>query len=117
MSIGILIDINNILTKLFKITKIYIKIVESKEEIRRKMGKIKCHLSRILGERRISQLELARISGLSTYTINKYYHENWKGIDEATLVKFCRALKVQVGDLFEYVDNRDDTGHRASANG
>lgn len=80
------------------------------------MGKIKCHLSRILGERRISQLQLARISGLSTYTINKYYHENWKGIDEATLVKLCRALKVQVGDLFEYVDNHDDTGHRASPN-
>lgn len=64
-------------------------------------------------------MELTRISGLSTYTINKYYHENWKGIDEVTLVKFCRALKVQVGDLFEYVDkdNGDDTGHRASPNG
>lgn len=72
-------------------------------------GKIKCHLSRILGEQRISQLELARISGLSTYTIHKYYHENWKGIDEATMVKLCSALKVQVGDLFEYVDNHDDS--------
>jgi putative transcriptional regulator len=81
------------------------------------MNNIKCHLSRILGERRITQLELARISGLSTYTINKYYHENWKGIDEATLVKFCRALKMQVGELFEYVDSRDDTRHRASPNG
>lgn len=73
------------------------------------MSKIKCHLSRILGEKRISQLELARISGLSTYTINKYYHENWKGIDEATMVKLCSALKLQVGDLFEYVDNSDDS--------
>ncbi len=116
MSIGILINIINILTYLFKINKIYIKILESEEEIIEKIGKIKCHLSRILGERRISQVELARKSGLSTYTINKYYHEKWKGIDEATLVKFCGALKVQVGELFEYLDNRDDTGHRASPN-
>ncbi|MFI5323201.1 MAG: helix-turn-helix domain-containing protein [Thermodesulfobacteriota bacterium] len=73
------------------------------------MGKIKCHLSRILGERRMPQLELARISRLSTYTINKYYHENWKGIDQSTMVKLCSTLNVQVGDLFEYVDNHDDS--------
>ncbi|MEX0998777.1 MAG: helix-turn-helix transcriptional regulator [Thermodesulfobacteriota bacterium] len=72
------------------------------------MGKIKCYLSRILGERRIPQVELARISGLSTYTINKYYHENWKGIDQSTMVKLCKTLNLQVGDLFEYVENHDD---------
>jgi len=78
------------------------------------MGKIKCHLSRILGERRIPQLELARISGLSTYTINKYYHENWKGIDQSTMVKLCKTLNLQVGDLFEYVENHDDSQGKKS---
>lgn len=78
------------------------------------MGKIKCHLSRILGERRIPQLELARISGLSTYTINKYYHENWKGIDQSTMVKLCSALNLQVGELFEYVENHDDSQSKRS---
>ena len=71
------------------------------------MAKIKCHLSKILGERRISQAELARISGLSSYTINKFYNERWKGIDESTLIKFCKALSVQVGDLFEYVEGEE----------
>lgn len=71
------------------------------------MGKIKCHLSKILGERRMPQLELSRITGLSTYTINKYYHENWKGIDQSTMVKLCNSLNLKVGDLFEYVDDQD----------
>ncbi len=78
------------------------------------MGKIKCHLSRILGERRIPQLELARITGLSTYTINKYYHENWDRIDQRTIVKLCRALNFLVGELFEYIDNHDDSQGKKS---
>jgi len=68
---------------------------------------IKCHLSKILGERRISQTELARKSGLSTFTINKFYNEKWLGIDQHTMVALCKALNVQVGDLFEYVETKD----------
>jgi putative transcriptional regulator len=68
------------------------------------LGFIKCHLSRILGERRISQRELARMSGLSNFTVNKFYNERWQGIDQDTLVKLCKALNVQVGELLEYVE-------------
>lgn len=68
---------------------------------------IKCYLSKILGERRISQSELARMSRLSTFTINKFYNERWKGVDQHTMVALCKALKVQVGDLFEYIETKD----------
>lgn len=71
------------------------------------MSYIKCHLSKILGERRVSQTELARMSNLSTFTINKFYNERWLGIDQHTLVALCKALAVQVGDLFEYVETKD----------
>jgi len=67
------------------------------------MGDIRCRLSRILGDRRISQRELAKKSGLSTFTINKFYNEKWVGVDRETMVKLCEALGVQVGELFEYV--------------
>lgn len=68
------------------------------------MGKIKCHLSRILGERRISQAELARRSGLTTFTINRIYNEAFTGLALQTIVALCKALSVQVGDLLEYVE-------------
>ncbi|MDA2920771.1 helix-turn-helix transcriptional regulator [Desulfobacterota bacterium AH_259_B03_O07] len=71
------------------------------------MTYIKCHLSKILGERRVTQRELGRMSGLSSFTINKFYNERWKGIDQYTLVALCKSLNVQVGDLFEYVETKD----------
>ena len=71
------------------------------------MTYIKCHLSKILGERRVTQRELGRMSGLSSFTINKFYNERWKGIDQYTLVALCKTLDVQVGDLFECVETKD----------
>jgi putative transcriptional regulator len=65
---------------------------------------IKCYLSRILGERRISQRALAKVTGLSTATVNKIYNETWARIDRATILQLCKALGVQVGELFEYVE-------------
>lgn len=71
------------------------------------MGTIKCHLSRILGERRISQRKLAQESKLSTYTINKLYNEKWQKIEKETIVKLCRALDITPGELFEYVPDTE----------
>ena len=70
------------------------------------MGDIRCRLSRILGERRITQKELTEKSGLSSFTVWKFYHEKWQGIDKDTMVKLCKALGVQVGELFEYVETK-----------
>ena len=67
------------------------------------MGDIRCRLSRILGDRRITQRELVRRTGLSSYTVGKFYNEKWQGVDRNTLIKLCEALSLQVGDLFEYV--------------
>ena len=68
------------------------------------MGDIRCRLSRILGDRRITQRELTRQSGLSSFTVWKFYNEKWQGVDRETLIKLCKTLKVQVGELFEYVE-------------
>ncbi|GBD39995.1 hypothetical protein HRbin37_02281 [bacterium HR37] len=76
------------------------------------MGDIRCNLSRLLGERRITQRKLSEISGLSLYTINKLYNEKWEGVGRKTLVKLCETLGVQVGELFEYVNETDQKGLR-----
>ena len=67
------------------------------------MSNIKCNLSAILGTRRITQRALVKTSGLSSYTVGKFYNEKWQGVDKDTMVKLCEALGVQVGELFEYV--------------
>ncbi len=66
--------------------------------------RIKCHLSKLLGERRIHLRELARQTGLSYYTLWMLYHEKTKGIYFNVIAKICHALNIQVGDLFEYVE-------------
>jgi putative transcriptional regulator len=68
------------------------------------LGDIKCNLSTILGAGRITQRELVRRSGLSSYTVGKFYNEKWQGIDKNTMIKLCKALNVQVGELFVYVE-------------
>jgi putative transcriptional regulator len=72
---------------------------------RRKEGweMIVSHLSRILGDRRIKQRELALKAGLSLNTVANIYHDRWGMIDRETLDRVCKALGVEIADLLEYV--------------
>ena len=63
---------------------------------------IRNRLSALMGERRISQRELQRRTGLSYTTINELYHDRAKRLDFETLDKLCRALDCQVSDRLEY---------------
>jgi putative transcriptional regulator len=74
---------------------------------REKTMMIKCHLSKLLGERRIHMRELARQTGISYYTLWMIYHEKNKGIYFDIIAKICRALSIQVGDLFEYRETEE----------
>ena len=65
--------------------------------------KIKVHLSRILGERKMKVAELSRLTGISTYGLHNIYHEKTKAINFDVLNRLCRVLNVQVGDLIEYI--------------
>jgi putative transcriptional regulator len=67
---------------------------------------IKTNLSRILGERRINQSELARRADLDKNTIGAVYNDEWKRIDRNTIYKICAALDVDISEIFEIV--RDD---------
>lgn len=65
---------------------------------------VKCNLSRILGEKRITRIELSKQSGISMFTLAQLYYDKWKGVNRDTIDTICKALKVQVGELFEYVE-------------
>ena len=64
---------------------------------------IRVHLSRLLGDRKLTQAELARRTGLSETNIRQIYHETRNGIQFATLEKICLALGCSVGELLEVV--------------
>ncbi len=64
---------------------------------------IKCRLSRLLSDRKMSILALKRKTNLSYVTLSNLYHEKTKGVTLYTIDKICKSLECNTGDLFEYV--------------
>jgi putative transcriptional regulator len=67
---------------------------------------VKIHLSRLLGERRMTQAELARKTGIRPSTITMYYHEFIKRINVEDLAKICDALDCKLDELIEYIPKK-----------
>ena len=68
---------------------------------------IKIHLSRLMGEQRITQAELARKTGVRVNTIGALYHEFVERIDVSHLSAICEALDCNVADILEYVPRKN----------
>lgn len=64
---------------------------------------IKCHLSRLMGERKLKIVDVARETGLHRNTITLLYDENAVRVDLETIDRLCALFKCTVGELFEYV--------------
>lgn len=64
---------------------------------------IKCHLSRLMGERKLKISDLAKKTGLHRNTITLLYQETATRVDLEAIEALCKYLGVQVSDLFEYV--------------
>lgn len=60
---------------------------------------IKIHLSKLLGERRMTQTELARKTGIRIATINELYHELVTRVNLEHLDKICEVLDCDLEDL------------------
>ncbi|PWI33451.1 XRE family transcriptional regulator [Vibrio albus] len=66
---------------------------------------IKCHLSAIMGAKRLKISDVVRESGINRNTVTRLYHETNNRIEFETLEKLCRYLDCQVGDLLEVVND------------
>lgn len=64
------------------------------------MSKIITTLSRTMGEKRITQAELSRLTGIRAATINEYYNGIWRSIKKVHIEKICEALKCNIDDIF-----------------
>ncbi len=61
------------------------------------------HVSRAMGERRLSILEVSRRSGLAYSTVHAIYHDTARRVDWQTVDALCAAIGVKsLLELFEY---------------
>ena len=63
---------------------------------------IKCHLSRLLGERRLKISDVARDTGLNRGTLTRLYHETAERLELDVLDRLCVYLNCTVADLLEF---------------
>ena len=63
---------------------------------------VKCHLSRLMGERKLKITDVARETGINRGTVTRLYHETAVRVELEVIEKLCELLGCQVGELFEY---------------
>lgn len=68
---------------------------------------IKCHLSRLMGERKLKIADLARDTSLNRNTVSLLYKETATRVELDTIEKLCVYFDCRVEDLFEYEKDRN----------
>ncbi len=70
---------------------------------------LKCHLSRIMGEKRLKISDVCAATGINRGTLSRLYHETANRVDLETIDMLCEFLECDVGEIYEHV-------HSASKN-
>jgi len=64
---------------------------------------IKCHLSRLMGERKMKISDVARETGLNRSTVTALYNETAERIELSAIEKLCDLFECSISDLFQHV--------------
>jgi len=64
---------------------------------------IKCHLSRIMGEKKLKVADVARDTGINRGTITRLYQETAVRVEFEVLETLCLYLDCEIGELLEIV--------------
>lgn len=67
---------------------------------------VRIHLSKLLGEKRMTQKRLSELTGIRPNTINEWYHEIAVSLKIEHIDRICEALGCSVEELIEYTPNR-----------
>ena len=65
---------------------------------------IKCHLSKLMGERKLKISDVARDTGINRGTLTRLYYETAERIELEVLDQLCDYFGVELGDLLERVN-------------
>ena len=68
---------------------------------------IRIQLSRLLGEKRLTQADISRMTGIRAGTINDLYHEIAERVNLEHLDLICEALGCELSDLMIREENPD----------
>ena len=63
---------------------------------------VRCHLSRMMGERKMKIVDVAKETGLHRNTITLLYNETANLVDLETIGSLCKLFHCSVGYLFEF---------------
>ena len=64
---------------------------------------IRCHLSRLMGERKMNIADVARETGLNRNTVTLLYKETATRLDLESLDKLCMLFDCGTDDLLEFI--------------
>ncbi|MDQ0742448.1 helix-turn-helix transcriptional regulator [Pseudomonas sp. W4I3] len=67
---------------------------------------IRCHLARLMGERKMRIADVARETGLSRATITLLYKETAQKVDLEAIEQLCELFECQIGELFEHTPSK-----------
>ena len=66
---------------------------------------IRCHLSRLMGERKMKIVDVSRETGLHRNTVTLLYRETAARVDLDAIDKLCELFDCEVGELLERVES------------
>lgn len=64
---------------------------------------IRCHLARLMGERKMKIMDVARETGLNRNAVTLLYKETAQRIDLEAIDKVCDLFDCEVGELLEKI--------------
>lgn len=64
---------------------------------------LKCHLSKIMGEKRLKISDVARDTGINRGTITRIYNEEATRVELEVVEQLCAYLDIEVGQLYEFI--------------
>ena len=65
---------------------------------------IRCHLARLLGERKLKISDVVRDTGINRGTLTRMYHETAERVDLEILDRLCSYLQIDLPGLLERRD-------------
>lgn len=67
---------------------------------------VRIHLSRLLGEKRMSQKRLSELTGIRPNTISEWYNEIAVSLRVEHIDRICEVLECSLDELIEVIPNR-----------
>ncbi len=70
---------------------------------------IKCHLSRLMGEKKLKISHVSKETQINRGTITRLYNESYQRVEKDVVNQLCIFLDCRIEDLFEYIPDDNES--------